>query len=649
MKTALILSAALVATASAASGKVYRAVQLDVARQRENVSFISNYIDRVSAFGVNTLELYLEGRVATRAFALPPDESYSENEIRGIVAHAAEKGVEVVPVVSLLGHAEHFFKYPGREELSEEHLGGNTFGGNGKTTFCLSNPKTREFLRRYIGEVAALFPSKNFHAGFDESWNMGRCPLCRPKTAADGGDELFLEFVRFAHDLLAGLGKRMWMWDDFFAFHMSALDVAPKDIMLLHWNYATDISSRGARVNFGGHERRDWLDDYAALGYESLVVCWHEPENLRTLWDYARKHRAAGWVVGQWEEKFDRFHGAGLVKVLAANLLFDEPAKWQLEDPFREAARRLFPSLTDTEVDAVAAVVRAMPFASSPATIASAASRGLPSPAAPALRLAADVLSASALRPSEGAVAEDPLSERGLLDDLLLDARAGLLEDVARRAVKELGDPARTAADVAAAKALVRSHRAEAEAVAARRREQDGLWRKGVKAISARTAESFLAFAAEVEALEEAPAPKDEKRLDLCLTLVDYWGIPRWTVEGFFGGEWRLLGKGAWKPRQGEWAAFHKYLTFKAETMPEKVRVSYTGFGAGELRYLQIEDKDGVVRPSAVLAVKGQVADAAALLTDDFRAARFGDPDAMERVRRSSDPVPPAVVELELR
>lgn len=43
-----------------------RIVQLDLARKMETPEFIKGYIDRVAAAGHDTLQLYLEARVATR-------------------------------------------------------------------------------------------------------------------------------------------------------------------------------------------------------------------------------------------------------------------------------------------------------------------------------------------------------------------------------------------------------------------------------------------------------------------------------------------------------------------------------------------------------------------------------------------------------
>ena len=59
-----------------------RIVQLDLARQMETIPFIKGFIDRVAEVGYDTLQLYLEARVATKTFALPGGERYTPGEMR---------------------------------------------------------------------------------------------------------------------------------------------------------------------------------------------------------------------------------------------------------------------------------------------------------------------------------------------------------------------------------------------------------------------------------------------------------------------------------------------------------------------------------------------------------------------------------------
>ena len=63
----------------------FRGVQLDLARQMETVEYIEGFLDLIAQWGLNTLVLYLEGRVRTASFPYPQaEESYTPEEKHGM-------------------------------------------------------------------------------------------------------------------------------------------------------------------------------------------------------------------------------------------------------------------------------------------------------------------------------------------------------------------------------------------------------------------------------------------------------------------------------------------------------------------------------------------------------------------------------------
>lgn len=622
--------------ALANGNKPIRAVQLDLARQMETPEFICSYIDKVAAFGINTVQMYLEGRLRTTVFSLPDGECYTQEDMKKIVEHAEAKGILLIPVVSLLGHAEHFFKYPGHDEFSEEHFGIRRWGGTGKNTFCLSNPDTRAFLDAYVKEVCEIFPGPYFHVGFDESWNMGFCPRCAPKAAINRGDNLFAEFVNWAHDLCAKYGKRMWMWDDFFGFHPTALNQIPHDIVMCQWNYDPRISERGPRFNFGGHERTDWLELYARMGFDAVTVSWYKTENIRTLANYDRKSKSLGFIVSQWEDLADSFHGGSLPRVLARVLMADEPEKYQITDAFKEAVKRIFPSLNESEVIAATALLHLDPPRCLPTTI-DAASAGHPGIAeAESIRLAVAVLKASALKPGDGEIDADPLCERSLLDDIVLRGETGLVDNSLRLAAKLIQSPRRSAADIKAAQAELAAMRPDIERVIERRKREQALWRPGCASCQNGGVPDKLVKALEcidrILALPAEPATPAEKRIEFGLTLTDEYGRPHWNVSGLFADGWKDIASGFWKPAASDAATFSVYVTFTSDDFPSQLKIDYNGCGAASMRYVQIENCDEVYGPKGIVAQSGLVRDAANLLVDDFSDTRFGYPNALDAI-----------------
>lgn len=633
MKRVLALTVVAAASFASAAGlrKPLKIVQLDLARQMETPSFMSNYIDRVSALGFDTLHFYVEGRIATKTFALPKGESYTEDEIRGLVAYAAEKGMLSVPCVGMLGHAEHFFLYPGLEKLNETYGEKPRLGG-GNNTFCLSRPETREFLTRYVSEVAALFPGPYFNAGLDEAWNAGVCRLCAPKEKRD---ELFTETILFCRKAIAAAGKRMWMWDDFFEFHPKALAAVPRDVVLCHWNYNVAVSPLGSRGHFAGHARADWLARYAAMGFETVSACWYRNGNAESLYAYARRHPSAGFMATQWEEMFFRFPNGSLPRIAAIGLLLGDPDAYSARDPYPDAVRRILPSLSAAE-NAAAVALYHHDRLDTPAALA-------------ALDVALTVLAASPL--AGGDVDADPFSERAVLDDLICRGEGDLLTGRLAALKARCSDPKRTAADVRAVHAALPALEARAGRLAARRHAQAKLWRKGLDCTKtiACYAEKALKDAAALRAVPVAPAPADERRLVVDLVLPEYYGMPKWKVSGRFASGWRELAAGIWKPRGGENGVFERTFTFTADAMPTEIRVEHSGYGRAQLAYVSVDDRSSRIVPAKVLAVTGDVEHAERLLADDLEWADFGTCGFLEKFFDAAKATKVSSVTLEMK
>lgn len=190
-----------------------RCLQLDLARQKENLEFIKSYADFAAESGYNALILYLENAVRTKDTSFfDPDETYSEQEISEIVDYAEARGLDVIPALENLGHLEKFFMYPELENLSEitdyqrEGRGFDPFkrGACG----CITNPDLLKFTDKYIRDVCALFRSKYVHMGLDEPFDLAVCERCKSALAAGSTkSDLFLAHILHTYELCKSMGK----------------------------------------------------------------------------------------------------------------------------------------------------------------------------------------------------------------------------------------------------------------------------------------------------------------------------------------------------------------------------------------------------------------------------------------------------------
>ena len=157
-------------------------------------------------------------------FRLPEDRMrgelyggfYTRDDMRQLIAYAAQRGIEIIPEIDLPGHSLAAMKaYP---HLACDGCGGG-WGVNFSTPLCLGDDRTLAFCRHVLEEVCDLFPSQYIHIGGDEvertAWEQ--CPKCRTRVRTEGLDGIAAlqpwfsrEMERFCREK----GKTVIGWDE---------------------------------------------------------------------------------------------------------------------------------------------------------------------------------------------------------------------------------------------------------------------------------------------------------------------------------------------------------------------------------------------------------------------------------------------------
>ena len=108
---------------------------------------------------------------------------YTQDEIRDVVAYAAERGITVIPEIDLPGHMmSALAAYPELGCTGGPYEVATTWGVK-PDVLCVGNEKTFEFLEDVLTEVLDLFPSEYINIGGDECpkvrWE--ECPRCQAR------------------------------------------------------------------------------------------------------------------------------------------------------------------------------------------------------------------------------------------------------------------------------------------------------------------------------------------------------------------------------------------------------------------------------------------------------------------------------------
>ena len=226
----------------------YRGLHLDVARHVQPVAFVKRYIDLMALYKLNRFHWHLtddqgwriqieryprltevgawRGGTLVGSYQNQPHVTdgvryggfYTQDEIREVVAYAAERFVTIVPEIEMPGHASAAIAaYPELGCRSEPVEVAQTWGVF-EDIFCPSEA-TFAFLENVLDEVVALFPGERVHIGGDEApkaaWEASA--LAQDVIRREGlADEHALQsyFIRRIEAHLASRGRRLVGWDE---------------------------------------------------------------------------------------------------------------------------------------------------------------------------------------------------------------------------------------------------------------------------------------------------------------------------------------------------------------------------------------------------------------------------------------------------
>ncbi len=586
---------------SAACGKLkFRGVQLDLARQPETLDYIREFLDFTGKYGYTHLILYLEGRVRTKSFPYRTDDnSYSENDIRQITDYADGKKIQVVPVVSVLGHAELFLSCPELGHLAE--LRGGMMGRHStkKQVFCPSQKETFAFLEAYLSEVSELFPSEYFHAGFDEAWDIGYCDLCRKRLESETQADIFGEYLLKSYDIISRkLGKRMIIWDDMFDIYPEAVYRLPRDVIMCSWHYDDFIDRPAGHC---GGPKTDKFAFYDKLGFEYIFApAASYIRNVESFTEYASKRNPAGGLLTVWELERSFLHSAYPVISYAGELWNGKGS----EDLQEKAVAGITGCRKDEEI----AVIRNL-LLSREITLPLNIQGYLKGPLTNAeyerklfLAAAGSILEEAAARAGEGL-------EFDVLEDMAIRVQTESVFYDLRETLSALYDPEKSGRRGRESQKSLNECASTIESLKKKRRRQWDRFRPGIKPCGSddylNAAIGMLApvleDSAKVSGLLKVKFPFNGSAVDY---YIKYRGSEKWEKAG---------SRVAKSMHAGE---FENYFPLYDCGSPEAVKLDSGGYVGTAVGYLQIETKAGRFVPSSFSGISGVVSNPENLLED---------------------------------
>jgi len=237
----------------------WRGLMIDSARHFIPLDVIRRNLDGMEAVKMNVFHWHLsenqgfrvESKKYPKLHELGSDAMYyTQDEIRGLVAYARDRGIRVVPEFDMPGHSTAWFV--GHPELA-----------SGKGPYAIerkwgifdpamdpTNEKVYKFLDDLIGEMTRVFPDHYFHIGGDEvngkEWDANpKIQAFMKAHAIKNNEALQAYFSGRVQKLVTKHGKTVIGWDEVL------VEGVPKDIVIQSWRGQASLA-KAAKQGYRG-------------------------------------------------------------------------------------------------------------------------------------------------------------------------------------------------------------------------------------------------------------------------------------------------------------------------------------------------------------------------------------------------------------
>ncbi len=249
----------------------HRGIMLDCSRHPVSVGDIKRVLNLMGRYKLNRLHWHLTddqgwrieipeyplltevGAIRSGSFTSPGDGSkffddteygrgmwFSQDDLREIVAYAAERNIDILPEIDLPGHmVAAVTSYPELSCDPNKEYSVRLDGGISQDVLNIGKDETIEFLKCVLDNVANIFPFPYIHIGGDE------CPTTQWQTNEDCLRRVQEEGLAGVHELQSWLveelgtylkekhGKDIVVWDELLSHWTSENAVKP---VIMAWN-----------------------------------------------------------------------------------------------------------------------------------------------------------------------------------------------------------------------------------------------------------------------------------------------------------------------------------------------------------------------------------------------------------------------------
>ncbi len=321
----------------------WRAFMLDEARHFKGMDVVKKMLEQMALLKMNVFHWHLTddqgwrieikkypqltlvggtrkdtqlARRSEKREGVPHSGYYTQEQIREIIAFAAQRHIRIVPEIEMPGHAmAAIAAYPWLSTLGIATEVPVTFGKL-DDSFNIADPKVNRFLKDVLTEVFVLFPGKIVHIGGDEvkfdAWNnSAEMQDMMKKKGLTSPADLQIYFTNQMSQFIEKSGFRMMGWNEILgdnihewqdAANMDVKQSLSKSAIIHFWKGNIDLLNKAVSNGYevvNSYHAQTYLDyDYTAIPLAKAYAFDPVPQGL----DMRYEKKVLGLGCQMWSE-----------------------------------------------------------------------------------------------------------------------------------------------------------------------------------------------------------------------------------------------------------------------------------------------------------------------------------------------------------
>lgn len=262
-------------------------------------------------------QVFPERRNARQGEPLIDGGFYTQEDMKEIIAYAANRQIEVIPEIAMPGHSNAALSaYPLLAcPVVDEYIGAvpGLGGDHTRIVYCAGNEDVFTFLQNIIDEVVELFPSRFIHVGGDaiHDTHWEDCPLCRErmkKERLDDEMDLLGYFMRRIDRYVRSKGCKLMGWEEVMDANLS------KGAVVFDWHgYGHGAVKAGKHghdfvvsptetMYLNRYQGPQWQEEVVAFEGNNTLKKIYQYEPVERYWTMSMRNHLLGMQAALWTE-----------------------------------------------------------------------------------------------------------------------------------------------------------------------------------------------------------------------------------------------------------------------------------------------------------------------------------------------------------